>query len=284
MPLQIGPWQLDSVHGGSFRSDGGAMFGVVPRVLWTRYVEPDQRNRIPSRCHCLLARDGTHTVLIDTGYGPKCPERLRELFALEPGNPLLESLQKLGVSPEQITHVVLTHLHFDHAGGGTLRDAQGQLQLAFPQARYVVQREEWLVATSGAAEVAGAYPQENLLPLQQHGVLELLDGPAEYLPGLWLFPTGGHTQGHQVVLFRHGEAGALYPADICPSSLHLPTMWCMAFDTEVVQTRRAKRHWLRLAARCGWWVIWDHDPQQAAALLAADGKREFVVRESRPVV
>ncbi len=280
MTLQIGPWQLNSVHGGSFRSDGGAMFGVVPRVLWTRHVEPDEKNRIPSRCHCLLARDGKHTVLVDTGYGPKCSPRLRELFALEEGNPLLESLQRLGVAPEEITHVVLTHLHFDHAGGGTLRDEQGQLRLAFPRARYVVQRLEWEVATSRAPELAGAYPQENLQPLEEQGVLELLDGPAEYLPGLWLLPTGGHTQGHQVVLFRSGEQGALYPADICPSSLHMATMWCMAFDTEVVQTRRVKRHWLRQAAEHGWWVIWDHDPRQAAARIAADSKREFVARES----
>ncbi len=284
MTLEIGPWRLESVHGGRFWSDGGAMFGVVPRALWSRRVQPDEKNRIPSRCHCLLAQDGTHTVLIDTGYGPKCSPRMKELFSLEEGNPLLESLSQKGVEPEQITHVVLTHLHFDHAGGGTLRREDGSLVPTFPKARYVVQKAEWQVATSGAPELAGAYPQENLTPLEQHGVLELIDGPLEYLPGLWLFPTGGHTQGHQLVLISSGDQGALYPADICPSSAHLPTMWCMAFDTEVVVTRRVKHHWLTLAAQRGWWVIWDHDPQQAAARIRTDAKSEFVVTEHRSEV
>src|SRR6185436_12314230 len=134
--MNLGNWQLDTVSGGTWRTDGGAMFGVVPKPLWEKLQPADERNRIRMNTNCVLARDGRHTVLIDTGYGGKLSEREREIFAAQPGEPLLESLAAVGVSPDDIDTLALSHLHFDHVGGGSRRAADGRIVPTFPNARY----------------------------------------------------------------------------------------------------------------------------------------------------
>lgn len=277
----IGNWELQSVSGGRFALDGGAMFGVVPKPLWQRFTTADDRNRIPLQTNCLLARDGTHTVLIDTGYGSKLSDKEREIHAAETGVPLLKSLAAIGVSPEEIDLVVFSHLHFDHAGGGTICEGsddtgqQARIVPAFPNASYVAQRREWEDATSGVPELRGSYPLENLLPLQEAGCLRLIDGDEEIVPGLTAMVTGGHTAGHQALLFRSGGKTAAYLGDLCPTTAHLPSLWCMAYDVYLLDTRRRKPAVLGQAADENWLVCWDHDPITPWSRIQRDPKREF---------
>lgn len=280
--MQLGNFELLSVSGGTFRLDGGAMFGVVPKVLWRKKAPPNARNYIVMDTNCLLVRTGDHTVLIETGYGPKASEKERNLFALEAGNPLLENLARHGIAAEEIDTVLLTHLHFDHAGGATLRDADGRLRPTFPKARYVVQRAEWETATSDVPELEGSYPGENLLPLAEANQLELVDGDVELRPGFRARTTGGHTRGHQAIVLESGGETAVYLGDLCPTTAHLRRLWCMGYDLYPLETRRVKPQVLGQAADEGWLVFWDHDPEVIAAYLERDERQEFVLRE--PIV
>lgn len=277
--MQLGEYELIPVSGGTFRLDGGTMFGVVPQPLWQQKSPPDKRNRIRMAANCLVVRTGGHTVLIETGYGSKASEKERELFALEAGNPLVENLARRGIEPEAIDTVILTHLHFDHAGGATVRDEGAKLRPSFPNARYVVQRAEWETATSGAPELEGSYPQENLLPLAEAGQLELVDGDAELRPGISAHVTGGHTRGHQAILIESGGKTAVYVGDLCPTTAHLRRMWCMAYDLFLLETRRVKPELLGRAADEDWLVLFDHDPDVIASRLDRDPKQEFVLRD-----
>lgn len=278
--MRIGDWQLTTVSGGNLRLDGGTMFGVVPKMLWQKRQPADEFNRIRSATNCVLACDGQQTVLIDTGYGGKATEKERQRGALEAGEPLLASLAAAGVTPEAIDVVVLSHLHFDHAGGGTRRDDAGELVTTFPNARYITQRGEWEMATSGIAELRAAYPQEHLLPLSKSGQLELIEGDAEILPGLRAVVTGGHTQWHQALFLESGGLGAVYLGDLCPMAAHMKSLWGMSYDLYPLETRRRKPEMLGLIADQQWLALWDHDPDMAAARLARDDKEEFIVVEA----
>ena len=199
--MQLGAWQLDTINGGRFRIDGGVLFGLVPKSLWALLATADEQNRVGCGNRCVLARDGRHTVLIDTGCGTKYTPLDRKFYAMEEGEPLLEDLAALGVAPADIDTVVLTHLHFDHVGGATRHDRQGQLVPTFPKARYVVSRLEWEDATIGGPALQTAYSLDNLLPLAETGQLVLLDGDPAIVPGLTAIRTGGHTRGHLAVKF-----------------------------------------------------------------------------------
>ncbi len=275
MAITIGNWELQTVSGGRFALDGGAMFGVVPKPLWQRITPADDRNRIQLGTNCVLARNGDHTLLIDTGYGGKLSEKELEIYAAEPGFPLIENLAALGIAPADIDFVVFSHLHFDHAGGGTRRTADGALAPTFPQATYVAQGREWNDATSNAEELRGSYPLENLLPLSEAGQLRLISGEEEIVPGLTSLVTGGHTAGHQALAFRSGGATAAYLGDLCPTRAHLPRLWCMAYDVYPLDTRRRKPEVLAKAVAENWIVLWDHDPGTPASRIIADPRRDF---------
>lgn len=277
--MKLGNWQFDAVSGGMFRLDGGAMFGIVPKPLWQKVQPADERNRIRMATNCLLARDGRHTVLIDTGYGGKLSDREREIFAAQPGEPLLESLAAIQVTPEEIDTVVLSHLHFDHVGGGTRRDGHGHVTLTFPQARYVVQAGEWRDAMSGRPELFGSYPRENLTPLADAGCLEFIDGDAGIVAGLRAVVTSGHTRRHQSLVFSSGGESAVYLGDLCPTAAHVRRMWGMAYDVLPLRTRRRKPQILGQAAEENWIVFWDHDPDRTASRLSRDPQREFAVTD-----
>ncbi len=279
--MKLGSWQLDTISGGLAHIDGGTMFGVVPKVLWEKVQPPDETNRIRMATNCVLARDGDHTVLVDTGYGTKSTEKEQRSLGLKPGNPLVDGLARLLLTVEDIDTVVLSHLHFDHAGGATRQDDGGRLVLTFPRARHLVSRTEWEDATSGAAELRGAYPPEHFLPLEEAGQLTLFEDNAEILPGLRSLLTGGHTRGHHALIFESGPETAIYPGDLCPMAAHVRSHWHMAYDTYPLVTRRRKPEVLGRAADEHWWVLWDHDPDHAACRLKRDEKKQFVVVEAR---
>jgi glyoxylase-like metal-dependent hydrolase (beta-lactamase superfamily II) len=256
------------------------MFGVVPKALWNRVFPADENNNIAQATNCVLVQTGSKNILIDTGYGSKLPERQRKTLAAEEGDPLLASLSALKLSAEDIDVVVLSHLHFDHAGGATRINESGELVPSFANAEYVAVRREWVNATANFPELAGAYPQDNLLPLATAGQLRLLDGNAEIMPGLRFFITGGHTEGHAVVVMESQGQTAVYLADLCPSTRHFPSRWGMAYDVNMLETRRQRPEWLGQIADRHWLALFDHDPDHAAAYLERDDQRDFRIREA----
>ena len=277
--MHLGNWQLDSVSGGTFRMDGGVMFGVVPKPLWRDVIEPDERNRVLCANRCVLARDGRHTVLIDTGYGGKYSRLDRKFYDMQAGDPLLCSLEELGVAPDDVDTVVFSHLHFDHVGGATQLDETRELRLTFTAARHVAGRQEWQDATSREPELQTAYPLDEILPLQD--AITLVDDGDQVVPGLSVRQTGGHTRGHLSLVFQSCGETAVFVGDICPSTAHLRRMWHLAYDTYPLQTRRYKPALLGEAADHNWWLLWYHDPTAAASRIVRHPKREFVVAESR---
>lgn len=271
--MKLGNFELTTVSGGRFRIDGGTMFGVVPKALWSRTMPADDNNTIPQATTCVLLRDGSRTALIDTGYGSKLPAKQRKILSAEDGAPLLSGLDSLDVAAEDVTDVILSHLHFDHAGGATTLDSSDNLIPTFPNATYHAQRLEWVNATAGYPELAGAYPQDNLLPLQDSGRLRLVDGDAEIIPGIRGVVTGGHTAGHMMLFIESGGETAAFLGDICPSRHHLPFQWVMGYDVDMLQSRRAKRMWLPRVAGHNWLAIFDHDPDCVAARLTLEDDR-----------
>ena len=278
--MQLGNFQLKTISGGRFRVDGGTMFSVVPKALWSKVFPADDQNNIPQATNCVLVQSGNRNVLIDTGYGSKMSDKQRKNFVAEDGDPLLASLQSAGISVEEIDTVILSHLHFDHAGGATRRTDDGQLELTFPKAEYIAQRREWVTATAGFPELQAAYPQDNLGPLEQAGQLRLIDGNVEIVPGIRSIVTGGHTEGHSALVIESEGETAVFLADICPTSRHLPASWCMSYDVDLLQVRRVKPELLGQIADNGWWALFDHDPDHAAAKLRRHEKRNFTVTET----
>jgi glyoxylase-like metal-dependent hydrolase (beta-lactamase superfamily II) len=279
--LKLGPWQLETVVGGRFWLDAGVMYGIIPKTVWQGVTPADAQNRIPVGIHCVLARNGEQTVLIDTGHGDKLSPLDRSAHAIERTPTLLESLSALGVEADDVDLVVFSHLHWDHAGGATRQGEDRRCQATFPRATYFVNRLEWDDATSGAPELAGSYAAENFSPLSESGQLVLVDGEVEIAPGLWTLPTGGHTRGHQALLFESGDEGALYLGDLCSVVAHLRRMWITAYDLYPLETRRRKPELLGKAADKGWWLLWDHDPNVAVSRIARHASREFVPVDAR---
>ncbi len=277
--MQLGQLTLETVSGGRFRADGGTTFGVVPRALWAKVFAADDHNMIQQATNCLLIRGGDELVLIDTGYGSRLSESQRRRTSSESGDPLLESLESVGVLPEQIGTVVLTHLHYDHVGGALREDESGRVVPTFPNAVHVVQAGEFERATSGRDELRAAYSADWVTPLADAGVLELIEGDVEIRPGIRGIVTGGHTRHHQAVLIESEGQRALYIADLCPTTRHLKSLWCMGYDEELLVTRRRKSELLNRVVAEGWWVLFDHDPETAGSLLERDARGEFTVAQ-----
>lgn len=275
--IRIGDIELTFVSGGRLRIDGGNMFGVIPRVLWEKESPPDDRHRIQLDTNCILVRTPDSLGLIDTGYGGKVPTKRRQRHALEDGAPLARNLAAIGVTPNEIDWLILTHLHFDHAGGATYRDEEGQLRPTFSRAQHVVQRAEWEDAVGDIPELAGAYHPDDVAPLEKAGLLELVNGDALIAPGVTTELTGGHTRGHQIVRLESGDDSAICLADICPTTAHLPVFWTMAYDQFPLTVRRKKPIILDDIAAHNRIALFSHDPHITAARLSRDSDNEWSV-------
>jgi glyoxylase-like metal-dependent hydrolase (beta-lactamase superfamily II) len=273
--MHLGDIELKYLDGGPFCLDGGAMFGVVPKTLWEKKSPPDDRNRIRLRAHSLLVRAAGKTIVIETGNGTKVDAKLKNIYGISDGDPLLDSLHKASVEPGDIDIVINTHLHFDHAGGNTYF-SNGHVVPTFPRARYIVQKSELEHANHPTERDRASYFPENFQPLVDSRQWELVDGAAEIVPGISVEPIPGHNAGIQAIRLIGGGKTVVFVADLLPTRHHIPFPWIMAYDLYPLQTLETKRRWIPQIVKKGWIVVFGHDPDVAAATLHEhDGKIEI---------
>jgi glyoxylase-like metal-dependent hydrolase (beta-lactamase superfamily II) len=275
--MTVGAWTVHAIQAGGQALDGGAMFGVVPKPLWERRIPADARNRIPLGMRCLLIEHDVGLVLIDNGAGNKETEKFLDIYGIENagagGRTLLEDgLRSLGHRPEDVVLMIDTHLHFDHAGGNTFRDAQGKVVPTFSRARYVVQRGEYEWARHTNERTAASYFPHNFEPVREAGLLDLVDGDHEIVRGIRVVRTPGHTPHHQSVLLESQGEVAFYLGDLVPTSAHLPLPWIMGYDVEPLVTLETKRKYLRRAADENWLLVFEHDASVPWGRVVHDGK------------
>lgn len=274
---QLGRWRIHGIQAGGQQLDGGAMFGVVPKVLWERRVAADARNRIPLGMRCLLVEHDDGLLLIDTGSGNKETDKFHDIYGIQnagaEGRTWLEDgLRSLGFTPEDVSLVINTHLHFDHAGGNTWRTPTGTVEAAFPKARYVVQAGEMHWATHTNERTAASYFGANWEAIVAAGRFDLVEGEPEVRPGVRLLRTPGHTPHHQSVLLTSGGESALFLGDVTPTVAHLPLPWIMGYDVEPLVTLESKRHLLARAEAEGWLLVFEHDATTPWGRVRHDGK------------
>ena len=264
--MTLAGYQIDAVEAGRFALDGGAMFGIVPRALWSRHIEPDDANRIPMTARCLVLRGHGRTALVDAGMGDKHDAKFASIYGAGPFT-LLDEMAALGVAPEAITDVFLTHLHFDHVGGAVRRGASGELALTFPNAAHHVQRRHWEWAHESPREGA-SFLAENLRPLAESDRLNLLaDGDPSPLPETEVVVVDGHTRGQQLLRVGEGEGALLFAGDLLPTAAHVPLLWIMAYDVAPLETLAEKEPILQRAAAERWTVVFEHDAETAAGRI-----------------
>ena len=252
--------ELFTVDTGFFKLDGGAMFGVVPKSIWSRTNPSDENNLCPWAMRCLLVSDGNRLVLIDNGIGDKQDARFFSHFYLHGDASLTKSLQQLGVHPTDITDVFLTHLHFDHCGGGVKYGSHGQYELTFPRATYWTNEDHWNWATVPNPREKASFLEENILPLQEHGALKYLDLATKSLfPGVDFLTMDGHTDKQMLPKMQYKGHTLVFMADLLPSVGHLPLAYVMGYDTRPLLTLQEKQQFLEIAARDQYVLFLEHD-------------------------
>jgi len=273
--VRVGRFQVEIFSDGIFRLDGGAMFGIVPKALWEKEKPADDRNRVAMDMNCLLIRDGAgNVVVVETGAGPKLSERSKENFGIDGPPRLLDELARRGVRPDEVTLVVNTHLHFDHAGGNTYRDGD-KIVATFPRASYVFQRLEWVDASAPNERTRGSYFSDDYTPLEATGKLELIDESVEILPGIRLDRVPGHTRGTQTVRVSDAGATMFFSSDFMPDRHHLRLPWIPAFDLYPLETLAAKKVILPRAVSEKWLVAFTHDLPRFGRIAEKDGKLRY---------
>jgi glyoxylase-like metal-dependent hydrolase (beta-lactamase superfamily II) len=274
---KIGGLTIHAIQAGGQRLDGGAMFGVVPKPLWEKRIAADERNRIQLGMRTLLIEHPSGLVLIDTGAGNKEDEKFKNIYGIENeganGRTSLEDgLAQIGVAPSDVSIVINTHLHFDHAGGNTYRDEAGEIMPSFPKARYIVKRGEYDYAMHPNERTAASYFERNFLPVVRDSKFEFVVREKEIVKGIRVVPTPGHTPFHQSVLIESEGERAFFLADMLPTSAHLPLPWIMGYDVEPLVTLETKRRILRQAEDEDWLLIFEHDATVPWGRIEHDGK------------
>jgi glyoxylase-like metal-dependent hydrolase (beta-lactamase superfamily II) len=300
MPLTrtftLGTFRCHLLEGGRQRLDGGAMFGVVPKPLWSRKIAPDERNRIPLTMRCLLIEHPDGLVLVDTALGNKEDDKFIDIYGVEnAGNPgptqLEDALRAAGHQPGDVRWVINTHLHFDHAGGNTIRadrtggtdqadGASGNLSataaptavIAFPNATYIVQKNELEFARHTNERTRASYLPHNFEPVAKAGRWKLVEGDVDLLPGIATRLTPGHVPWHQSIVLSSGGETAIFLGDLIPTSAHLPLAYIMGYDLEPLRTLESKRTLFREALAGDWLLIFEHDSAVAMGRAIPDGK------------
>jgi glyoxylase-like metal-dependent hydrolase (beta-lactamase superfamily II) len=252
--------ELFTVDTGFFKLDGGAMFGVVPKSIWSRTNPSDENNLCPWAMRCLLVSDGNRLVLIDNGIGDKQDALFFSHYYLHGDASLAKSLQQLGVHPTDITDVFLTHLHFDHCGGSVKYGSHGQYELTFPRATYWTNEDHWNWATVPNPREKASFLEENILPLQEHGALKYLDLATKFLfPGFDFFTMDGHTDKQMLPKMQYKGRTLVFMADLLPSVGHLPLAYVMGYDTRPLLTIQEKQIFLEEAVREQYVLFLEHD-------------------------
>jgi len=271
--VTIGDIEVVRLLDGTFRVDGGAMFGVVPRTLWAAKAAPDRENRITLALNCYLVRAPGANVLLDTGVGPDIGRRYTDFYSFDRRPGLIAALAALGLGPENIDVVVNSHLHFDHCGGNTAKKADGTWAAAFPRARYIVQRGEWEQALHPVERDRPSYMPARLKPLADTGRLVLLDGDGPVAPEIEAVLVAGHTAFHQGVKVASGGKTFFYAADAVPTAAHVDLDYIMSFDLYPADTFEAKKALLARAEAEGWILGFSHDLAIPFGSLRRAGKR-----------
>ncbi len=272
--MQIGNYQLSAVETGAFALDGGAMFGVVPKALWERQIPADERNRVGLAARALLIEEieGKRKILVDTGLGQKWGSKLADIYGVDHSKLRLEtSLEAKGLSSGDITDVLLTHLHFDHAGGAT-KKVDGKILPTFENASYYVQERNLAWAHEPTEKDRASYQREDYEVLEQEGILQTLDGGGEWLPGIELVISEGHTTAMQLPHVHGAEGHLIYCADMIPTAAHIPVPWVMAYDNQPLVTMQEKHDLLGKVTAEDWILFFEHDPNGPAAHVSSTEK------------
>jgi len=273
--LALGDFDLTVFPDGTYYLDGGAFFGVVPKVMWSRQVKADEQNRVVVGLNSLLVRTGKHNVLIETGIGNKLSEKMVKIYG-QPAK-LLENLSACGIAPDDIDVVINTHLHFDHCGWNTVRK-NGQVVATFPKAQYYVQEGEWQHGRRQHERDAISYISENYDPLIDSGQMHLLHGEQEIVSGVFVKIFPGHTANMQAVIIKSGGKTACYISDLIPTTVHLDLTWVMAFDLFPLETIESRKRYYAQALPEGWLTIFTHDPKVPLAYVERDESGKMVAR------
>lgn len=271
----LGDFELTILSDGNYYADGGAMFGVIPRVMWEKRITPDERNTIPLATNSLLVRTGKENILIDTGIGSKLSEKSQAIHrnrAL-----LMNSFEQAGISPDEIDIVINTHLHFDHCGWNTYYK-HGKAVPTFPRATYYVQEGELRHAHEQHERDRVSYMTDNYDPLMQSGQMKLLRGDAELAPGVFVKIYPGHTRDLQAVILRSGGKVAAYPSDLISDAKHLDPAWVLGYDLYPLETITSKHRFYNEAIPQQWLVVFTHDHELPWAYLEIGEKGRPVVR------
>ena len=273
--MTFGDYRVEILQDTEFRLDGGAMFGVVPRKLWAKECPPDDENRIRMNMNCVFIDTGSEKILIETGIGTKWSTKQQSMYGIDRTQPLTETLKaQTGASADEITIVVNTHLHFDHAGGNTTLDADGKPVPSFPNARYFISRAELEHAEYPTERDRASYLPENWRPLNGAGQLETKESDYEVVPGLRMYTIAGHNRSMQCWrLDRNGKTMFGF-ADLVPMRAHIRLPWIMGYDLYPVETLNAKKKLLPQAARENWICMFYHDPDEPLCRLQ-QGEKEF---------
>lgn len=252
--------RIDLFNIANFKVDGGAMFGVVPKALWSRVYKPDENNLIVLTLRSLIVETNGHVILVDTGWGDKQDEKFFRHVYLHDGEGLPGGLENRGFKPEDITDVVLTHLHADHCGGGVVKSKTGTgYELTFPDAIYHVSRTQWEWAMKNNPREEDAFLEENILPITQSGRLSLVDEECELFEGFSVRIYYGHTPGLMIPVIRYHDKTLIYTGDLIPTVAHLPLIWNMGYDIESLKTIDEKGHLLEEVLANGYILVFQHD-------------------------
>jgi len=275
--LTLGDFELGIFSDGTYPLDGGAFFGVVPKIMWSRKVVTDERNYVQAGLNSLLIRTGKKNVLVETGMGNKLSERMIKFYS-QPAQ-LLSNLSAAGVAPEDIDIVINTHLHFDHCGWNTIRSKDGKIVPTFPRAKYYAPEGEWQYARKPSERDAISYIPENYDPLVESGQMTLLKGGEEIVPGISVKTFPGHTAHLQAVIVESGGRTACYISDLIPTTAHIDLTWGMSFDLYPLQTIESKKQYYAKAISEKWLTIFTHDPATPWAYVEKDEIGKMAARK-----
>ena len=263
--------------------DGGAMFGTVPKVLWQKTNPADKKNRILMALNLLLVKTGKRNILIDTGMGDKYDEKIYQIYEIDRRQHLLNSLKKLRILPDDIDIVINTHLHFDHAGGNTIKNKKGEITPTFPKAKYFIQKGEWRNALNPNERTRASYIFEDFQLLDITNQSILIEGDTEIEKGIRVIKTPGHARYHQSVLIESEGQKAIYLGDSIPTTSHIPFPYIMSYDLFPLVTLKTKKEILNQAFKEDWLLIFEHDPLIKMCYITREDKK-FKIDEKRLIL